>query len=157
MSGGTAPVPAAGDCVFCLVLAGLATAHIVAADQHCIAFLDARPAARGHTLVVPRRHVETLWDADDALVAALMLTTRQVAALLRDRLRPDGLTVRQNNGRASGQRVPHLHMHLVPRWEGDGTIGWPLPPREPVDHESVLRQLLADPTQPATRPRAGQR
>jgi histidine triad (HIT) family protein len=150
-------VPAADGCVFCLVLAGEQTAHVVAADEHCVAFLDASPAAAGHTLVVPRRHVETLWDADDALVAALMLTTRQVAALLRDRLHPDGLTVRQNNGRASGQRVPHLHVHLVPRWEGDGTIGWPLPPREPVDHESVLRQLLADSDQPARPPGTGQR
>jgi histidine triad (HIT) family protein len=157
MAGELAAGPAAGDCIFCLVLAGAETAYIVAADQHCVAFLDARPAAAGHTLVVPRRHVETLWDADDTLVAALMLTTRQVAALLRDRLRPDGLTVRQNNGRASGQRVPHLHMHLVPRWEGDGTIGWPLPPREPVDHESVLQQLLADPAQPGGQPRTGHR
>ncbi len=64
-----------------------------------------------------------------------------MAALLRARLAPDGLTLRQNNGAASGQKVDHLHLHLVPRWHGDGSIGWPWPPPEDLDLDEVLAAL----------------
>jgi histidine triad (HIT) family protein len=99
----------------------------VYADEHAVAFLDRRPAARGHTLVIPRRHVENLWDASKDDAAAVGAAVHGVAALLRERLAPDGLTMRQNTGAASGQDVFHLHVHLVPRWHGDGHIGWPTP------------------------------
>jgi diadenosine tetraphosphate (Ap4A) HIT family hydrolase len=104
--------------------------------------LDASPASLGHTLVMPRAHYESVWDLDDATAAALMQTVRSVAALLHDRLAPDGLTVRQNNGAASGQRVPHVHVHLVPRWNDDGHIGWPRERDEPVDNAVVMRALV---------------
>ena len=123
------------------MVAGEVPAHVVHADEHCVAFLDARPAARGHTLVVPRTHVSDLWTADPDVAAALGRTCATVAALIRDRLRPDGLTMRQNTGAASGQHVFHLHVHLVPRWHGDGTVGWPWPPPDEHDPDEVLRLL----------------
>ena len=110
-------------------------------DSASVAVLDASPASPGHTLVITRTHVESIWDLDDDTAAALMVTVKSVARLLRDRLRPDGLTVRQNNGAASGQRIPHLHVHLVPRWEGDGHIGWPTGRTQPVDNVDVMRVL----------------
>ncbi len=94
---------------------------------------------------MPRAHYESVWDLDDATAAALMQTVRSVAALLHDRLAPDGLTVRQNNGAASGQRVPHVHVHLVPRWNGDGHIGWPRERDEPVDNATAMRALVGQP------------
>ena len=129
------------DCVFCGVVRGRLPAHVVLEDDLTVAFLDVRPAARGHTLVVPRAHVEHLWDADADSAAAVMRTAHAVAAVLRSHLAPDGLTLRQNTGRASGQEVPHLHLHLVPRWHGDGTIGWPWPPPTDVDLPAVLAAL----------------
>ena len=128
------------ECAFCQVVRGELPSYVVSEDADTVAFLDLRPAARGHTLVVPRVHLEHLWDADAASAAAVMRTAHEVAALLRSRLRPDGLTLRQNTGAASGQVVPHLHLHLVPRWHGDGTVGWPWPPPADVD----LAVLLAD-------------
>ncbi len=127
--------------MFCGVVAGALPAHVVHEDARTLAFLDLRPACRGHTLVVPKAHVEHLWDADAETAAAVMRTAHEVAALLRDRLHPDGLTLRQNTGEASGQVVPHLHLHLVPRWHGDGTIGWPWPPPEHVDLPGLLAEL----------------
>ena len=129
------------DCLFCRVVRGELPGHVVLEDDETVAFLDTHPAARGHTLVVPRAHVEHLWDADEAVAAAVMRTAHEVAALLRQRLRPDGLTLRQNTGAASGQAVPHLHLHLVPRWHGDGTIGWPWPPPADVDLPALLAEL----------------
>lgn len=129
------------DCLFCRVVRGDLPSYVVLEDDLTVAFLDLRPAAVGHTLVVPRAHVEHLWDADAAAAGAVMRTAHAVAALLRARLRPDGLTLRQNTGEASGQKVPHLHLHLVPRWHGDGTIGWPWPPPADVDLPAVLTGL----------------
>ena len=129
------------ECVFCQVVRGEQPAHVVLEDDRTVAFLDLRPAARGHTLVVTREHLEHLWEADADSAAAVMRTAHEVAALLRERLRPDGLTLRQNTGAASGQVVPHLHLHLVPRWVGDGSIGWPWPPPADVDLAAVLAEL----------------
>lgn len=129
------------ECVFCAVVDGQVPALVVHADADTVAFLDRTPAARGHVLVVPRRHVESLWDGDAETAAAVMRTAHAVAALLRERLHPDGLTLRQNTGEASGQKVAHLHLHLVPRWHGDGSIGWPWPPPADLDLPALLADL----------------
>lgn len=134
-------MPSNTACLFCRLVEGQVPAHVVASDEHCVAFLDAAPAARGHTLVVPRRHVQDLWSADPEIAAALGRTCSDVARRIRERLAPDGLTMRQNTGAASGQNVFHLHVHLVPRWHGDGTVGWPWPPPDDHDPEEVLRLL----------------
>ncbi|HVU74115.1 MAG TPA: HIT family protein [Mycobacteriales bacterium] len=129
------------DCVFCRIVAGELPARVIYDDGTAIAFLDHRPAARGHALVVPRHHVTHLWDASGDDAAAIGRAVHTVAALLRDRLGPDGLTMRQNTGEASGQDVMHLHVHLVPRWHGDGHIGWPSPPPDPSCVDEVLALL----------------
>lgn len=129
------------DCPFCRVVRGELPARVVHEDATTVAFLDATPAARGHTLVVPRTHVVDLWDAAEDDLADVARTAHRVAGLLRARLAPDGLTLRQNNGPASGQRVDHLHVHLVPRWHGDGTVGWPWPPPQDLDLDEVLAAL----------------
>lgn len=132
------------DCVFCRIGAGAAPAHLVSENDTCFAFLDHAPAAMGHTLVAPRKHVELLWHADGDLAADVLRMTRDVAELLYERLGCDGLTLRQNNGAASGQVVPHLHVHLVPRWHGDGTIGWPRPIENPHDPLVLLSRLRGE-------------
>jgi histidine triad (HIT) family protein len=129
------------ECVFCGIAAGVVPAHVVAQDDLALAFLDVRMAARGHCLVISRKHVEHLWDSDEATAAGVMRLAHEVAGLLRDQLHPDGLTLRQNTGEASGQVVPHLHLHLVPRWHGDGHIGWPTRPETDHDPYEVLAAL----------------
>lgn len=129
------------DCLFCRLVEGSLPGHVIHADEQCVAFLDHAPAAHGHTLVVPRRHVTDLWSADEETVSAVGRTCLTVARLLRERLCPDGLTMRQNTGAASGQNVFHLHVHLVPRWHGDGTVGWPWPPPTEHDADRMLRLL----------------
>src|ERR1700712_2753635 len=134
------------SCPFCRIASGIEPAHIVAEDEHCLAVLDLSPAARGHTLVIPRAHVEDLWSADPDTAAAVGRTCAMVARQINARLRPDGLTRRQNTGEASGQRVFHLHVHLVPRWHGDGNVGWPWPPPSEHDPDAGLRLLQPEPS-----------
>lgn len=112
-------------CRFCAVVAGAAPADVVAEDDHTVAFLDLRPVFPGHTLVVPRRHVATLEELPDDLLAPVFDTARRVAAAVRIAMQAQGTFVAMNN--TVSQSVPHLHVHVVPRSKGDGLRGffWP--------------------------------
>jgi len=95
-------------------------------NEHVVAFFPLEPATLGHTLVVPRAHVEDIWGLDDETAKDLAVVTTKLARVVREALSPDGLNIIQSNGRAATQTVPHLHVHVVPRWAGDavGRI-WP--------------------------------
>ena len=112
----------AADCVFCRIVAGTLPASIVEQDDTIVAFLDPRQVHGGHTLVVPKLHVETIFDLDAATGAALMSALTRVAAALRTVVPSDGLSVWQSNGPGAYQEVPHVHFHLMPRRTGDGLL-----------------------------------
>ncbi|HEX2851171.1 MAG TPA: HIT family protein [Acidimicrobiales bacterium] len=116
--------PAPG-CVFCSIAGGALPAEIVVDEPDVLAFLDARPLFPGHTLVVPRRHVDTLVDLPDDLLEPVFATARRVAGALPAALGAQGTFVAINN--VVSQSVPHLHVHVVPRTKGDGLKGffWP--------------------------------
>jgi histidine triad (HIT) family protein len=115
----------AAGCAFCAVIRGEAPAHVVLEDPEALAFLDRRPVFKGHVLLVPREHVETLTDLPEASVGPLFGRARRLAAAVERALGADGTFVAVNN-RVS-QSVPHLHVHVVPRRRGDGLRGffWP--------------------------------
>ncbi len=112
-------------CLFCRILDGTEPAHIVADEQHAVAFLDTHPVFVGHTLVVPRQHVGTLLDLPEAMMAPLLTTAKRVASAMPQALGSTGTFVAMNN--VISQSVPHLHVHVVPRRKGDGLRGffWP--------------------------------
>jgi histidine triad (HIT) family protein len=113
------------DCVFCSIAADRAPAYRVAEDERTLAFLDVNPAARGHTLVVPKEHAESITEMRASLVGDVFQTAQRVAAALESAFEPDGINVVQSNGRAAGQEVFHAHVHVIPRYEGDTVdLGW---------------------------------
>ena len=107
------------DCIFCKIVAGEIPSHKVYEDDNSLAFLDISPSSRGHTLVIPKQHAASMDDISPESLAATMVSAQAVARILRSKLRPDGMNVFQNNGRAAGQEVFHYHLHLLPRWESD--------------------------------------
>jgi histidine triad (HIT) family protein len=113
------------DCAFCAVAAGDGDAAIVDAGEHTVAFLDHRPLFPGHTLVVPRAHVETLRNLDGPTRDVLFAEVQRVAAAVQDAMGAQGSFVAMNN--VVSQSVPHLHVHAVPRNRKDGLRGffWP--------------------------------
>lgn len=115
----------ADECGFCSIVAGETPADLVLDTPAVIAFLDHRPLFKGHTLVVPRTHVETLRDLDGPLRDELFLRVQQVAAAVQDATGSAGSFVAMNN--VVSQSVPHLHVHAVPRNPKDGLRGffWP--------------------------------
>lgn len=115
----------ADACLFCSIVAGEIAAAIVLDTPDVVAFLDHRPLFPGHTLVVPRRHVETLRDLDDTTRDVLFAEVQRVAAAVQDATHSQGSFVAMNN--VVSQSVPHLHVHAVPRNRKDGLRGffWP--------------------------------
>lgn len=133
------------SCPFCAIIMGEGPARVVYRDDHAVAFFPLRPATFGHTLVVPRRHIPDIWELPEAAVAHLSRAALRVAAALRAAVAPDGLNIIQSSGAAATQTVPHLHVHLVPRWAADamGPI-WPArPPSYPPQALDNLRDKLA--------------
>lgn len=106
-------------CVFCAIEAGREPAHVVAEDEATLAFLDHAPMAEGHALVIPKTHVPTLSAAAPETVAAVFRTVRRVGRAVERGLDVEGYSVFQANGAVAGQEVAHLHVHVVPRFEGD--------------------------------------
>lgn len=109
-------------CVFCQIVAGDAEAFVVASSPDAVAFLDIAPLARGHTLVVPTRHVADLFEGGAAALVQVAPVVEEVARLLVGRLGAEGVSLFQSNREAAGQEVAHLHVHVLPRWHGDGVL-----------------------------------
>ncbi|HEY7237937.1 MAG TPA: HIT family protein [Burkholderiales bacterium] len=121
------------DCVFCRIVAKQIPANVVHEDEHTLAFMDIGQVNPGHVLVALKQHAENIFALDEAQAAAVFRAAAKVARAIRAAFEPQGLSVYQANGAAAGQTVFHLHVHLVPRHEGDGmALTWPVknPPRE---------------------------
>lgn len=135
------------SCVFCRIVDRDEPAHVVLDDDVAVAFLDTRPLFPGHSLLVPRSHVETLPDLPADLVAPLFQRAQRLAQAMVDALGAQGSFVAMNN--TVSQSVPHLHVHVVPRTKGDGLRGffWPRTTYDSDEHArevaGVLRQALA--------------
>lgn len=104
--------------IFAKILRGEIPAHTVYEDEHTLAFMDVMPQGDGHTLVIPKAPSRGLLDADPAVLGRLFATVQKVAAAAKAAFQADGLVIYQYNEPAGGQTVFHLHVHIVPRFEG---------------------------------------
>lgn len=134
--------------VFCQIIAGELPAEVVARTDEVIAFLDRRPVFKGHVLVCPTAHVDTLLDLPTELMEPLMTMAQRVATAVQAGLGAQGSFVAVNN--TVSQSVPHLHVHVVPRTKGDGLRGffWPRTTYgdgEQAEYGQRLRDALAGP------------
>lgn len=116
------------SCPFCTLPAD----RILLADDHALVIRDGYPVSPGHTLVIPRRHIGSWFDTDSAERGSLMRLVDQAKAQLDREFAPAGYNLGINDGAAAGQTVPHLHIHLIPRYEGDredprGGVRWVMP------------------------------
>ncbi|HRR33348.1 MAG TPA: HIT domain-containing protein [Kiritimatiellia bacterium] len=132
-------------CVFCKIIAGQIPAYTIYEDEHALAFLDIAPFEKGHVLVVSKHHAVFLTDLPEASLFGLCRTVQRVAALLLAKLPCDGFNLVQNNGVCATQVVPHVHMHVVPRWNGK-PINW-IPGKydNPEQELAELQQRLTAP------------
>lgn len=106
------------DCLFCKIAAKEIPAEVIYEDEHVVAFLDIYPMTPGHTVIIPKKHAENIIGLSEEEVGPLFSAVKKMTALLSEKLKPEGFTIGINHGRTAG--MDHLHVHVVPRYEGDG-------------------------------------
>lgn len=113
------------DCIFCKLANGEIPTNTVYEDDTVRVILDADPAAKGHSLVIPKEHFANVFEIDDDTLGKAMSVAKKVAERQKDALLCDGVNILQNNGEASGQTVFHYHIHVLPRFDGDNVgLSW---------------------------------
>src|SRR5882672_9948521 len=108
------------DCIFCKVVSKEFEAAKVYEDDDVLAFLDINPLTKGHCLVVPKIHFEDVFDIEADTLQKVIVVGKQVAKKIKMSLAADGIRLSQSNGKAAGQAVFHFHLHIIPRYLGDG-------------------------------------
>jgi len=127
-----------GECIFCKIAAGEVPCIRVYEDDACLAFMDIGPLADGHTLLIPKKHYEFIYEMPPDEAAHLGRQIPALAKAVQEAMEADGLNVLQNNGRVSGQAVGHVHFHFIPRVPGDG-LGYRWPAGD-SDTETLKKQ-----------------
>jgi histidine triad (HIT) family protein len=111
------------DCLFCKIISKEIPAHVVYEDGDVLAFLDINPSAPGHTVLIPKEHCPDIQRMPDKLIRPVFTAVKRVILLLGETMGSAHFTIGFNNGRLSGQEIDHIHVHLIPRYEGDGGSG----------------------------------
>jgi len=106
-------------CLFCSIASGKAQASIVYEDANVLAFMDLNPSNTGHTLVVPRKHWENIYEVPENVLVDLFSVVKRVSSAVKKTVGAEGISILQLNGRAAGQTVMHFHIHIIPRFRGD--------------------------------------
>ncbi len=108
------------DCIFCQIVAGKIPCHKLYEDEQVISFLDIFPAGHGHSLIVPKTHYANLQEAPAEVLGQVMLVSRKMSAALTSALKTEAFNLFLNDGEVAGQKIPHLHFHILPRYPQDG-------------------------------------
>ncbi|MGH7207714.1 MAG: HIT family protein [Nitrospiraceae bacterium] len=130
------------DCIFCKIRDGEIPSVKIYNDERTFAIMDINPLNDGHLLVIPKRHAATVYDIAEEDLAGAAVVAKRIALAVQKALRPDGLNILQANGAAAFQSVAHLHLHLIPRWIGDGKgFDWKLVRGEPERIRAVGEKI----------------
>lgn len=113
------------NCVFCKIIAGSIPSTTVYEDDDFKAIMDVSPAAKGHIIILPKKHVANIYEMDDDMASKVLIVAKKIAGAVKDELQCAGLNIIQNNGEVAGQTVFHYHMHIIPRNQGDNVkVTW---------------------------------
>lgn len=129
------------DCLFCRIILKEIPSWGVYEDENVYAFLDIQPVHLGHTLVVPKRHVEDIFHTDPETWQHTLEAVRRIAPKVRAATQADGLNLLMNNGRSAGQLIDHVHIHLIPRYENDGLHGFPQQDSTPENRTEMAERI----------------
>jgi histidine triad (HIT) family protein len=113
------------DTIFMKIIRREIPAEIVYEDDDTLAFLDIKPTTIGHTLVIPKKPFQNIFDVDEETLSAVMRTVRKISPAVRDAVGAHGVHINSNHGEAAGQIVNHLHFHIIPRHSRDEFEFWP--------------------------------
>lgn len=113
------------ECIFCKIANGEIPSATLYEDNDFRVILDVNPASKGHTLILPKKHADNLYDLPDETASKALVLAKNMASKIENALECDGLNLVQNNGETAGQTVFHFHMHIIPRYKNDSVkLGW---------------------------------
>ena len=124
-------------CIFCDILSGKRIGHIIYEDEQHLVFLDKYPIDDGHTLVIPKKHYERITDMNSEDVGKIFSLVPKIAKAILSGAGADAFSLAQNNGKAAKQIIPHVHIHIIPRYNNKGTV-WT---KRQIPTYEVLSQL----------------
>ncbi len=130
------------DCLFCKISNGEIPSATIYEDNDFRVILDIAPASKGHALIIPKEHFQDIFDIDALTAGKLFSLATEVARAMKAVLHCDGMNIVQNNGLIAGQTVFHFHLHLIPRYEGDGVnLGWPQHEADAEANQELAREI----------------
>ena len=130
-------------CIFCKIANGEIPAKTLYEDEQFRVILDLGPATKGHALILPKNHFANLYELPEETAADVMKLAKKMAAQMTEKLSCDGFNLVQNNGEVAGQTVFHYHLHLIPRYKGDGQkIGWKPGSPSAEELEEIKNQIV---------------
>jgi histidine triad (HIT) family protein len=122
------------DCIFCKIVRGEIPCHKIWEDENLLAFLDINPLVEGHTLVIPKKHFQDIFDIDEENISKINEGVKKVTGLMKENLKVDGVNVLNASGKSAQQSVFHIHYHVIPRFENDGLDIFP-------EKKDVIKEL----------------
>lgn len=130
------------NCIFCKIANGEISSATLYEDEDFRVILDLGPASKGHALILPKTHAANIYELSDELAGKAMILAKKMAKKLTDALNCDGFNIVQNNGEVAGQTVFHFHMHLIPRYKGDGVgLTWTPGKLSDEDRDDILHKV----------------
>lgn len=130
------------DCIFCKIANGEIPSATLYEDEDFRVMLDIGPASAGHTLILPKKHYENIYELPDELAAKAFCLAKRTANALKRGLHPEGMNILQNNGSLAGQTVFHFHMHLIPRYREDQIkLSWEPGVLEENDKKDIIKKV----------------
>ena len=131
-------------CIFCKIANGEIPSNCLYEDELVKVILDLSPASKGHALIIPKRHANDLFELDEETKAHVLQVASKVGAALKKTPNADGINIMQNNGEAAGQTVMHFHMHIIPRYKGDGLQLFPSGESTPEELKEIRDKVVAE-------------
>jgi len=130
------------ECIFCKIVKGEIPCYKVYEDPKFVAFLDINPINKGHTLIIPKKHFETILDIEKEQFGEIMKLTKKLSEAIIKAIKADGFEICINNKKAAGQLVPHLHVHIMPRFKNDGLkFDWPTKKFSQVEMQNIANKI----------------
>jgi len=113
------------DCIFCKIVRGEVSCEKVYEDESVLAFLDANPVSKGHLLVIPKKHYKDIFDIEEKVLQKIIVVAKKLALDAKEKLKAEGVNLINSNKKVAQQEVFHYHLHVVPRYSGDGLkLNW---------------------------------
>ncbi len=129
------------NCIFCKIVNKEIPSKKIYEDKKVIAFLDINPISKGHTLIIPKKHSENIFDIGESELKGIISTSKKISILLKNKLNADGVNILHASGKEAQQSVFHFHIHIIPRYKDDGLNTWPKSNYKELNFEEIIKKI----------------